>query len=534
MRVAGRGVLADRRRNAIRGVTRLWAIYALARADLLERTRRYQYLATITVTLVVGTLLVPARSAGYETFLVDGYRGIYNSAWIGATFAILATMLLSLFGFYNVKSAVERDRTTRVGEIVAATSVARLDYALGKALSNFLVLGSMAAILFVVAIAMQFVRGESAAFDLGAIAAPFALVVLPAIAMVAAIALLFEMIPWLRSGLGNVVYFFLWMWYLVWSFQAEARHVPWWRDMLGGNLVMSQVWAALVKVDPHATLNSVEIGAGGERARHLFTFHGFLFTGDDVAGRLMWFAVALGVVAVAALIFDRFSKPARSAEHAKRNGVAARWQAALARVSGPVIDALFSSDFGAIVLAELRLLVSGLSFWWYAVAAGFWIFQLFADAKGQSIAVGLAWIWPMLAWSQLGTREAVCATEQFIYPTLHPIRRQFVAQLFAGVLLAVAAAGGSLVHWAAASNLNGIEGILVGAIFVPTLALACGALSGTTRLFEIAYLVLWYLGPMNRTTFDFTQGAYAPGFALAALVLFVLAIGARQIRLQHA
>ncbi|MGB8965091.1 MAG: hypothetical protein WCB99_05580 [Candidatus Cybelea sp.] len=515
-------------------MTRLWAIYSLARADLLERTRRYQYVATIAVTLLIGTLLVPAKNAGYETFLVDGYRGIYNSAWIGATFAILATLLLSLFGFYNVKSAVDRDRSSRVGEVIAGTSVTRFDYSLGKALSNFLVLSSMAAILFIVAIAMQFVRGESAAFNLGQIAAPFALVVLPTIAMVAAIALLFEMIPWLRGGLGNVAYFFLWSWYLVWSFQAEARHVPWWRDMLGGNLVMHQVWAAILQVDPHAKLNSVEIGAGGESARHLFTFHGFVFTGNDVAARLIWFAVALGVVALAALLFDRFSKPVRRAGRAARNGITARWQSAFAKVSGPLVDALFSSDFGAIVLAELRLLVRGLSLWWYAVAAGLWIFQLFADAKVQSIAVGLAWIWPMLQWSQLGTREAVCATEQFIYPTLHPIRRQFVAQWLAGVLLAVATAGGSLVHWAAAGNLNGIEGILAGAVFIPTLAIACGALSGTTRLFEIAYLVLWYLGPMNRTTLDFTQGAYAPGFTLAAAVLFAIAVGARKLRLEHA
>jgi hypothetical protein len=515
-------------------VTRLWAIYSLARADLLERTRRYQYVATIAVTLLIGTLLVPAKIAGYETFLVDGYRGIYNSAWIGATFAILATMLLSLFGFYNVKSAVERDRSSRVGEVIAATSVTRFDYSLGKALSNFLVLGSMAAILFIVAIAMQFVRGESAAFNLGQIAAPFALVVLPTIAMVAAIALLFEMIPWLRGGLGNVAYFFLWSWYLVWSFQAEARHVPWWRDMLGGNLVMHQVWGAILQVDPRAKLNSVEIGAGGESARHLFTFHGFVFTGSDVADRLIWFAVALGVVAVAALLFDRFAKPVRTAERAARNGVAARWQSALAKVSDPLVDALFSSDFGAIVIAELRLLVRGLSFWWYAVAAGLWIFQLFADAKAQSIAVGLAWIWPMLQWSQLGTREAVCVTEQFIYPTLHPIRRQFVAQWLAGVLLALATAGGSLVHWVAVGNFSGIEGILGGAVFVPTLAIACGAISGTTRLFEIAYLVLWYLGPMNRTTLDFTQGAYAPGFALASVVLFAIAVGARKLRLEHA
>jgi hypothetical protein len=515
-------------------VSRLWAIYSLTRADLLERTRRYQYVATIAVTLLIGTLLVPAKNAGYETFLIDGYGGIYNSAWIGATFAILATMMLSLFAFYNVKSAVERDRTTRVGEILAATPMTRFDYALGKALSNFLVLASMAAILFVVAIVMQVVRGESAAFNLGQIAAPFALVVLPTIAMVAAIALLFEMIPWLRGGLGNVVYFLLWSWYLIWSFQVEAPHVPWWRDMLGGNLVMRQVWTAILRIDPRAKLNSVEIGAGGESARHLFTFHGFAFSGSDVAERLVWFAVALGVVVAAALVFDRFAKPARTAENTKRNAIAVRWQSAVARLSSPLVDALFVGDFGAIVLAELRLLLRGLSFWWYAVAAGLWIFQLFADSKAQSIAVGLAWIWPMLVWSQLGTREAVCATEQFIYPTLHPIRRQFVAQWLAGVLLALATAGGSLVHWAAAGNPGGIEGILAGATFVPTLAIACGALSGTTRLFEIAYLVLWYIGPMNRTTFDFTQGAYAPQFTAASVVLFVMAVGARKLRLLHA
>jgi hypothetical protein len=515
-------------------VTRLWAIYSLARADLLERTRRYQYIATIAVTLLVGTLLVPAKTAGYQTFLIDGYRGIYNSAWLGAAFAILTSMLLSLFGFYNVKSAVERDRKTRVGEILAATSVARFDYALGKALSNFLVLGSMAAILFLVAIVMQLVRGESASVDLGQIAAPFALVVFPTIAMVAAIALLFEMIPWLRGGLGNIVYFALWTWYLVWSVQAEARHVPWFRDMLGLNLVIGQVWSALLHVDPHATLHSVEIGAGGEHARRLFTFSGFAWTGSDVGDRLIWFAVALGVVAVAALLFDRFAQSARTAEHAKRNAVVARWQSALARATSPLIDLLFSSNFGAIVLAELRLLLRGLSFWWYVVAAGLLIAQLFVDAKAQSLVVGLAWIWPMLQWSQLGTRETVFATEQLIYPTLHPIRRQLVAQWLAGVLLAVATAGGSLFHWAHAGNLSGIEGILAGAVFVPTLALACGALSGTTRLFEIAYLVLWYIGPMNRTPLDFTQGAYAPGFTLASLVLFVMAVGARRLRLQRA
>ena len=516
-------------------MSRAWPIYALVRADVLERVRRYQYLATIVVTMLIGTLLVPARNAGYETFLIDGYRGIYNSAWIGASYALLAAMLLSLFGFYNVKSAVERDRTTRVGEIVATTPIGRLDYALGKALSNFLVLASMVVILCVTAIAMQFVRGESQSLQLGQIVVPFAIVVLPLMAMVAAIAVLFEMIPWLRAGLGNVAYFFLWTWYLVWSVQAEVRAVPWWRDMLGLNLVMRQVWEAVRRVDPHARPNSVEIGADvGAQVRHFFTFAGFHWTAADVAGRLAWVGVAFAVVAAAALCFDRFAKPARGAERCKPNAIAQRWHAFGERYATPMLDLLCGSDFGAIVLAEFRLLVRGLSIWWYAVAAGLCVFQLFADAKAESLAIGLAWIWPMLQWSQLGTRESVYATEQFVYPTLHPIRRQFVAQWCAGVLLALVTASGALVHWTIAGSLVGVAGVLAGAIFVPTLALACGALSGTTRLFEIVYLVLWYIGPMNRTTFDFTQGAYAPGFTLASLLLFALAIGARKVRLQYA
>jgi hypothetical protein len=51
----------------------------------------------------------------------------------------------------------------------------------------------------------------------------------------------------------------------------------------------------------------------------------------------------------------------------------------------------------------------------------------------------------------------------------------------------------------------------------------------TTRLFENAYMVLWYL-----TMLDFTQSAYAPGFALASVVLFAVAVGARKLRLEHA
>ena len=305
--------------------------------------------------------------------------------------------------------------------------------------------------------------------------------------------------------------------------------------MFGMNLIMRQVWTAVLRVDPHASPKSIEIGAeAGDNVHHFFTFTGFHWMPGEIVDRLIWFVVAAGVAVFAALLFDRFAKPARSTERRSRTLVPARWAAAIARVTMPVGDVVFGGDFGAIVLAELRLLVRGLSPWWYLVAAGLFAFQLGADTKMESIAVGLAWIWPMLLWSQLGAREHLYGTEQFVYPTLLPIRRQFVAQWAAGIVLALLMAGGALIHFAHAGDPGGLAGILAGALFVPTLALACGALSGTTRLFEIIYLVLWYVGPLNRTLFDFTQAANAPGFVFASAVLLALALGARKLRLQHA
>jgi hypothetical protein len=43
-------------------------------------------------------------------------------------------------GFFVIKNAVERDRRTGVGQILATTPISKLQYTLGKTLSNFAVL----------------------------------------------------------------------------------------------------------------------------------------------------------------------------------------------------------------------------------------------------------------------------------------------------------------------------------------------------------------------------------------------------------
>jgi len=97
-------------------------VLAIARADFLERVRRYSFLFTLAFALYLGYL----ATAGNLVLQVGNMRGIFNSAWVGALLAMVVGSFISLAGFYFVKNTIERDRHTRVGQILAATPIANL------------------------------------------------------------------------------------------------------------------------------------------------------------------------------------------------------------------------------------------------------------------------------------------------------------------------------------------------------------------------------------------------------------------------
>jgi len=189
-------------------MSQLRTLCHLMRADFLERVRRYSFLVTLFVIVVVTYLYLPALDSPAWFYLnMGGSRPIYNSAWIGLAVAALMTEFFPLFGFYLVKNTLERDRRTGVGEIIATTPLSKPMYTLGKWLSNMAVFGAVIAVTFLTSLVLQFVRAEEFAVNLWQLAAPFVLLILPELAFIAALAVLFESINWLRGGFGNLVYY---------------------------------------------------------------------------------------------------------------------------------------------------------------------------------------------------------------------------------------------------------------------------------------------------------------------------------------
>ncbi|MFZ3591264.1 hypothetical protein ACOI1C_18980 [Bacillus sp. DJP31] len=108
---------------------------------------------------------------------------------------------------------------------------------MGKMWSNFVLLMSLVAVLFVSALAMQLIRGEEYTIDLVKLLLPFIYSTLPTMALVASIAIFFESVPLLRNGIGNFIYLILWG--SVIKFSTTAIHSS--QDMLGLSPIVNRL-----------------------------------------------------------------------------------------------------------------------------------------------------------------------------------------------------------------------------------------------------------------------------------------------------
>jgi hypothetical protein len=375
---------------------------------------------------------------------------------------------------------------------------------------------------------------------------------------VAAVAVVFEMVPWLRGGLGNVAYFFLFVFAMATGIPEVGRHLPI-GDPAGIRLVMPSLERACARAYPDFKVGSGNVSVGisfSPRSQRVtpFAWEGVRWTPQAVGLRAAWGVVALALTLLAAKLFDRFDsaralvgggpKRRRRVTPAVLAADAAEVEQAAApppphRSAATLTAAPRAERFAPLLRAELTLLFKGVSRWWLLVALALAVLCLTLPlAAVRSVTVVLAAIWPILLWSAMGWREARFGADALLFSAPRPLRRQLLATWFAGVVLAAAATGTFAFRLALAGDGASLLGWIAGVLFVPSFALASGVWTGSGKLFEIAYLVLWYVGPLNHApALDYlgaAQGAHGAhgAFLAAALALLALAyLGrARQLR----
>ena len=147
----------------------------------------------------------------------------------------------------------------------------------------------------------------------------------------------------------------------------------------------------------------------------------------------------------------------------------------------------------------------------------------------RGILLPLAWLVPVLYWSRLGSREARFGTGQLVFSSGFFVVRQYLALWLVGLLISLVTGGGVLVRLVVGGDVVGAVAVFVGALFVPSLAVFLGVWTGSCKVFEFLYVLLWYVGPMSGSVgLDFMgvlPGSVAGGvwwfYLGAAFVLFL-------------
>ncbi len=519
-------------------------LLATIRADFLERSRRYSFLITLGVMIYLGYLAVPAADSRLITLDLGGIRGVYNSAWIGSMTALLSTMIFSLPGFYLVKGVISRDRRTGVGKILAAASLRKISYIGGKVLSNQIYLAVITALILMAAAGMQLVRGELISINLWNLIAPYLFLTLPVMLLVAAAAVWFETVPVLKQGFGNLVYFFLWLTAIIISLSGvtfgplgDIQKII--NDPFGVSRVGYSMHQAARSAYPGRYL---DFGIGYTKLET--TVDTFLWSGMDwtlavAADRLVWVGAALLITVGAAVFFDCFDPSQEQDSRGSRISFFDKLREKIPRISIPAFRPNFLQieklpGIIRLTAAELKMALFDQPWWWFLGAVGLLLGGVFSSDYPSLQGVWIAtWIWPVLVWSKFGLRERKYRTGAVVFSSPGPLRKLFPAQWLAAVLITgVTGAGVALKLILLGRSLH-LLGWLMGVIFISTLALSLGVLSGSSKTFEAFYVVIWYLGPVSGLTevdfFGVTKSAVMAGIPFYYLGISGLLLAASYI-----
>ena len=512
----------------------LRVLYQLARADFLERIRRYSFLLMLGLVVWIGYL---TASGQFRISVLPDHTGILNSAWIGATMTLTVTSTLAWLGFYLVKGSVSRDYETGVGQIMASTSLNKPLYMVGKWLSNFAVLGIAILIVLLEGIALNLLA-DAAGFNLAALAAPLVIIALPCMGLVAAVAVLFESIGWLRGALGNILYFFgfstalggvLAVGTIVMSENAAKYYI----DFSGYQIISDTITRASKAAYPDS-FSGISFGISPLAYPRSFLWEGISWTADILLSRLVFLAVAVGLVMLAALFFDRFN-PSRLLLIKKTKTASDAFQAAAASEANPVLNVHLTPlagararfRFGALFIAELKLFLKGQRWWWYIVAIGLLIAPLVTELEVTRILLLVAWVWLILILSGLGCREKRFDTRQIVFSAPRPIANQMPAAWLSAFVVTAALGSGALIKFILMGETMSVLGWLTGAIFIPSLALFLGTLTGSGKAFEAIHVAWMYLIYQKVSALDFLGiNPNSPFYIYAPLAFVLIAIAA--------
>lgn len=506
---------------------RLLVIWNFAYADFLERVRRYSFLIVIAMTVIVGMAFVPSDNSRFGVMGFYEYRGIYNSAWVGCGVALLTSIFLSLVGFYLVKNTITRDEEIGVRQIIAITPTTKFEYCFGKVISNTILLSIIMLIMIVVAGIMQIIRGEVLKLVLPDLILPFIIITFPTILIISSLAVFFDSISWLRASIGNVLYFFIWI-SLVSTILLRQPNF----DVLGGNIIISEIVSDIKQIYPG--YNGSFTIFGSTEVNKVFYWNGIDWSISTIIKRCLWVVIAFLISVLSSVLLKpiskKYNKNRNISDYFINNEQIDVDRSVFNNKRNMTLEKLKPSDykfnFMQLVMIEIKLMIRGYSWFWYVILSI--LLYLTISLRLENVTnycLPLIYLWTIPLWSQIGSQEFKNKTEKLLYQARYYKIHQLFAKYLSTVILFLLIGSTTITRLIIHEKGAIVISFLIAALFISSLSLMLGILTKSSKLFEVIFTIIWYLGPIHKVfPFDFISFTGVNNILIYVFVYLFLSI----------
>ncbi len=499
--------------------------FTIIKLDYLQRTRSYAFLITLCVSIAIGYTFVPEPNANYSTIQIAGYVGYYNSAWFGYVTAIMTSVFLALIGFYLVNSGIKRDSDTKVGHIVASTPITNFKYLSAKVISNFMVLLSIVAVVFLMSILLFVLYNDGYDFHFLQFIKPYAIITIPAILFVSVLALVFELCFGSYTLLQQITYFFLFSVLLV---APLNKNTQLYLDVFGTNIVISQLKSEVGEITKSNEEVELNIGyvLGNVKETKKFEFNGMAFPFAFMMSRLLWMVFGVGLIGGISFLFHRFDKKEERSQ--KRRNIETEKRTTMKEVL--VINLPKTQvNFSVIPLLKtefLLILRKGKKWLWFMNLMGMVLLAVLPINISHQLVLPVLWFLQVSRLSDITTKEIRNNVHYFTFSAYKPLGRLLISQITAPIILMLILAAPLIIRLLIANNLSGVLAVGLGAILLVLLAAVLGLLSRGNKLFEVLFFMLTYAN-INRIPFvDYFGGfQHHNSYYLGGLFILLLCAG---------
>ncbi|EEI70990.1 ABC transporter permease [Lentilactobacillus hilgardii] len=487
-------------------------------ATFREKYRRMSFVALCIALIFSVSLMIPRGSGVMRAIIVnpDTYQQANNASWASISVSFMMGFFLPLIGATFLRNTIRMDRDNGTMTLFLTTKFSKLNYIMGKFLSNLCLMLIFWLIILIFSLIGTLLKFGQTTFNLGQFLMPF-LILLPGLIFVSALTIFTEFIPGLRGRLGTagLVAFLAILYAAGANYQHTPGHLLRLFNLSGSGYLITNIKQAVVQSSGKPLTLLKVIGASTSTrytGAHNLVFPTLKLTGLDFLNMGLLVLLGIGLVVLAALLLER--RPI-SAYHM------GRWEMRLPAFRLPA-KRLPAMEMNGIKHSQFyissRLLTGGVTNYWVLIIMIIWLWNWGSTYSGLiHSAFPILFLAVIPLFAELGAGGVQNDVYQWLRTIPNGQRRQTLRECLAGIALSI---------FLVLPALSKVPAFMMVALFIwavqlPLVCQLLGRLTGSKRPVQLVIVLFFYLYINGAPLLPFDQS----GLTLPTVIYLVIGLG---------